>query len=244
MDPMKALNLLFLIIWTSSSFSFDCHPTINDQLPQYIIGYGSLIDEQSKKRTDPTSQESVPVLIKGYARGWSVHGSLPGLNATFLSVSEDKRSSFNGIIYKLSNPENIQLYDKREISYCRKELKPDELNMYAAALPDQKQIWIYTSIQKMHQYPAIDYPIVQSYVDMFIRGCIQVEEKYKINDFAKDCIQSTGQWSEHWINDRIFPRRPSLYEPYAAKIDALLKKTLSEKFKHIKTEEVTYTAQK
>ena len=96
----------------------------------------------------------------------------------------------------------------------------------------------------MHQYPAIDYPIVQSYVDMFIRGCIQVEEKYKINDFAKDCIQSTGQWSEHWINDRIFPRRPSLYEPYAAKIDALLKKTLSEKFKHIKTEEVTYTAQK
>jgi len=119
---MKALNLFILIIWTSSSFSFDCHPTINDRLPQYIIGYGSLIDEQSKKRTDPTAKESLPVLIKGYERSWSVHGNLPGLNATFLSVSEDKHSSFNGIIYRLSNPENIQQYDKRETTYCRKEL--------------------------------------------------------------------------------------------------------------------------
>ena len=108
--------------------------------------------------------------------------------------------------------------------------------MYSSSLPDQKQIWIYISTETLHQYPADDYPIVQSYVDLFIRGCIQVQEKYKIKHFAIDCIQSTGQWSDHWVNDRIFPRRPSLYEPCASKIDALVKDMLPEKFKHIKFE--------
>jgi len=110
------------------------------------------------------------------------------------------------------------------------------VNLYSGTLPDLKQIWIYNSAKELHQYPADDYPIVQSYVDIFIRGCIQVEEKYRIKNFAKDCIQSTAQWSEHWVNDRIFPRRPSLYEPYASKIDELLKEMLPEKFKHIKFE--------
>lgn len=84
--------------------------------------------------------------------------------------------------------------------------------------------------------PTPDFPIVQSYVDTFIRGCIQIEEKFKINNFAKDCIKSTGQWSTYWENDRVFPRRPSLYEPYARKIDTLLKEILPEEFKRIKYE--------
>jgi hypothetical protein len=233
-NGMKHFKLIFLFLLSQPTFAQICHPKINPQLPQYIIGYGSLIDEPSKKRTDPSAQESFPVVIKGYKRSWSVHGTLPGLNTTFLSVFEDNHSSFNGVIYKLSHPENIQQYDIRERSYCRKELRQDTLKVPSSVLPDQKQIWIYISTQKRHEPPTIDYPIVQSYVDIFIRGCIQIEEKYKIKYFAKDCIQSTEQWSNHWVNDRIFPRRPFLYEPYAYKIDALVKETLPERFKHIK----------
>lgn len=231
---MKTSSIIFLMIWALPSFAIICHPKINSQLPQYVVGYGSLIDEQSKNRTDSTARKNFPALIDGYKRSWSVHGNLPGLNATFLSIVKDKHASFNGVIYKLSNPENIQQYDKRETTYCRKELNNDELKVYATELPDQKQIWIYSSVQKTSEYPTHDFPIVQSYVDTFIRGCIQIEEKYKINHFANDCIKSTGQWSVHWENDRIFPRRPFLYEPYAAKIDALLKEMLPEKFKVIK----------
>ena len=230
---MKKLGWIFLLLFSHLSFAVVCHPQINNHVNQYIIGYGSLMDEQSKKRTDPTAQNSLPVLIKGYARSWSVYGTLPGLNATFLSVSKDKHGSFNGVIYRLSNPENIQQYDAREKAYCRKELTSGEIHLYSGTLPDQKQTWIYISAQNQHQYPTNDYPIVQSYVDIFIRGCIQVEEKYKIKDFAKHCIQSTEQWPDHWVNDRIFPRRPSLYEPYASKIDALVKEIIPEKFKHI-----------
>ena len=88
----------------------------------------------------------------------------------------------------------------------------------------------------MNQPPTANYPIVQSYVDIFIRGCINIEDKFKIKHFAIDCIQSTDQWSNHWVNDRIFPRRPSFYEPYASRIDALLKENLPEQFDHIKIE--------
>jgi len=223
---MRTLQLYFLACLYPIQSAAACHPTINPLLAQYIIGYGSLINEASKKRTDLSAQQNFPVLIKGYQRSWSVHGNLPGLNATFLSVHKDKNASFNGVIYKLSRPEHIEKYDARETIYCRKALSEDELVVYKTKLPIKKQIWIYISDDKTQAYPAHDFPIVQSYVDIFIRGCIQIQEKFKLKHFAKDCIQTTAHWSSDWENDRIFPRRPFLYEPYAAKIDDLLKKNL------------------
>src|SRR5687768_16078311 len=66
---MKKFNLIsILLLLPLPSFAFDCHPEINPNLPQYIVGYGSLMDESSKKRTDPSTEESVPVLVKGYKR--------------------------------------------------------------------------------------------------------------------------------------------------------------------------------
>jgi len=90
-------------------------------------------------------------------------------------------------------------------------LSLEGLNVVAAILPTQKQVWIYTSTKKNHEYPTHDYPIVQSYVDTF-------------------------QWPVYWINDRIFPRRPSLFEPYAAQVDVLLKTLLPKQFKKIRFE--------
>ncbi|KTC97864.1 gamma-glutamylcyclotransferase family protein [Legionella erythra] len=235
----KSTPLFFLILLPSISFAAsDCHPEINPNLPQYVIGYGSLIDETSKKRTDPSAEESIPVLIKGYKRIWAGHGNLPGLNATFLSVIANSSSSFIGVSYKLSEPTNIKSYDKRESFYCREQINPENLLPLSqlSNFSDQKQVWIYTIASTEHQLPTKDFPIVQSYVDVFLRGCIQVEDKFKITNFAKDCIETTDQWPVYWINDRIFPRRPSTYEPFAAQIDTLLKNTVSEQFKHISFE--------
>jgi len=67
-NSVKQLNCILLLLLTSPAQAVTCHPKINNQLPQYIIGYRSLIDEQSKKRTAPTAQESFPALIKGYER--------------------------------------------------------------------------------------------------------------------------------------------------------------------------------
>ena len=50
------------------SLAKNCQAKTIPQLPQYIIGYGSLIDEQSKIRSDPTARESFLTLIEGYKR--------------------------------------------------------------------------------------------------------------------------------------------------------------------------------
>lgn len=230
---MRKFELFFLMLLSGHSFSFNCYPQINPNLPQYIIGYGSLIDEISKKRTDDSAQESVPALIYGYERTWAGHGNLPGVNATFLTIFKNESSSFNGVVYRLNDPENVYKYDKREWIYCRTKLKSSSLKLLSRELPVLKEVWIYNVVSKVDQYPTKEYPIVQSYVDVFMRGCIQIEEKFKINNFAKLCIKSTEGWPDYWVNDRIFPRRPSLYEPYASRIDALLKETIPEKFKQI-----------
>ena len=235
---MKKYVLIILLLFSLSSFAFDCHPEINSNLPQYIIGYGSLIDETSKKRTDPSAEESVPIQVKGYKRIWAGHGNLPGVNATFLSAIKDSSSSFVGVSYKLSEPENIKRYDKRENIYCREQINEDSFTFLSQSpsLAAQKQVWIYTIASIENQFPTKEFPIVQSYVDIFLRGCIQIEEKFKITAFAKECIETTEGWPVYWVNDRIFPRRPSFYEPYAAQIDALLKDTVTEQFKHIRFE--------
>lgn len=231
----KLIDLVIFVTFTlflSPAFSAPCHPPINAGLPQYMIGYGSFMDERSKQETDPTAGINFPVLVDGYKRSWAIHGDLPGINTTFLSVSKAEGASFNGVIFKL-NPSAIPKFDERETDYCRKEVDSTQLHLFSIALPKDKQIWLYSSALE-NQPPTAAFPIVQSYVDLFIRGCIQVENNYKLAHFAEKCIKSTAQWSAYWENDRIFPRRPASVEPQAPQIDKLLKATLPTLFSKIK----------
>lgn len=214
---IQYITLALLISASNSALSFECHPQIDSKRSQYIIGYGSLIDEQSKRKTDKTAQENRPITLKGYQRSWSIHGT----HSTFLSVTEKAKASFNGVIYKLKHPHHIRKYDQREKGYCRKEIFLHQINTFGINLPQKIQCWIYISNHAKNESPSATFPIMQSYVDTFLRGCIQIEEKYQIKDFAKRCILTTTQWSNAWINDRtLTPKTTS----ESSKIDALLKK--------------------
>lgn len=74
------------------------------------------------------------------------------------------------------------------------------------------------------------YPIVQSYVDIFITGCLQMQARVTepAFDFVEQCVLTTEGWSKHWVNDRIYPRRPFHYQPNAFKIDGYLNRLLPE----------------
>lgn len=63
--------------------------------------------------------------------------------------------------------------------------------------------------------PGKGHPITQSYVDIFLGGCLDVSEAYGIEEFALECIRTTKGWSKYWINDRIMPRRPFEHQPQA-----------------------------
>ena len=226
---MPNLIFLFLILLSQLSFAINCHPNINFKLPQYIVGYGSLINEDSKRKTDPSAKENIPIMVKGYKRRWAIHGKSSKLHTqTFLSIIEDPRSSFNGVIYKLNKPTNIYKYDQREFVYCRKELKPNEISSYIPISHGKKQIWVYITNTKNNQKPTLAAPIRQSYVDIFVSGCIQMEEKFHIKNFAKDCVKNTDQWSKYWVNDRHLSQDRYLYKLYGHKIDSLLYLTLAQ----------------
>jgi hypothetical protein len=65
--------------------------------------------------------------------------------------------------------------------------------------------------------------MVQSYVDICIHGCLEVEGKYPTAaGFTQDFIATTEEWSRCWVNDRLYPRRPFIFQPAAGQIDAAL----------------------
>jgi hypothetical protein len=90
-------------------------------------------------------------------------------------------------------------------------------------------IWFYASSQERPASPQ--FPIVQSYVDICLNGCLEIEGTYplaKQRNFAKLFIETCTGWTEWWVNDRIYPRRPFIYEPNAYKIDQLLQDVLGK----------------
>ena len=77
--------------------------------------------------------------------------------------------------------------------------------------------------------PNEKYPIVQSYVDIFLNGCFQIQDKFKINEFSDLCVQTTTGWSKSWVNDRVHARRPFLISNFN-RIDSLLGRNFSYYF--------------
>ena len=218
------------------SFAIDCHPPIDENVPQYIIGYGSLMDETSKKRTVHDAGMSYPVEIKGFKRTWGIQGGMPGFNTTFLTVFVQPDAYFNGVVFVLKQPRNVLQYDERESIYCRIQVEKRQLTELANFTISKGQVWLYYSNRDELQLSDQMRPIVQSYVDIFMRGCIEIEEKFNLKNFATHCVLTTGAWSKFWVNDRLYPRRSSFDEPLSGEIDAILKELLPDYFSAIKIE--------
>ncbi len=197
---------------------------------QYIVGYGSLMHEKSKRYTGDKVGDGVPVEVKGFKRVWGVRSHYqPG--TTFLgAIKSSKKHIINGALFCVDSDEELKNFDMREKGYTRILLDNSDIkileknNNYDFS---HAKIWIY-SIKGRLLPPSYNYPIVQSYVDLYIHGCIELEKKYEIKDFANKCVNETygwpKKWSKVWQNDRIYPRRPYIYEKYAFLIDDMLKK--------------------
>jgi hypothetical protein len=73
-------------------------------------------------------------------------------------------------------------------------------------------------------------------VDIFVSGCLEQEQRFGLAAFSQQCLSTTTDWSEHWVNDRIYPRRPFAFQPKARQIDSLLSKQLPQYFSRIRIE--------
>jgi hypothetical protein len=98
------------------------------------------------------------------------------------------------------------------------------------------QAWIYANNPRAIATPSARFPIVQSYVDVFVSGCLEQEQRFELKGFAQQCLVTTHEWSEHWVNDRLYPRRPFIHQPKSRQIDLLLSQQLPAFFSQIKIE--------
>lgn len=214
----------------------ECHPQLDPSKSQYIVGYGSLMESDSKRSTEPDAGPNLPVHVNGFQRAWNTHGVYP---TTYLGVVPSKSASMVAALYRSILSDGKLSADAREIDYCRAAVDPAAIKMLdGSTVPPSSQIWIYVTKPESLLPPDKVNPIVQSYVDIFITGCIQLQARVPKPDldFVEQCVLTTHGWSRHWVNDRIYPRRPFHYQPNAFKIDKYLNKLLPEFVEAIRIE--------
>jgi hypothetical protein len=217
-----------------------CHPNYDVLEHQYVVGYGSLMEKASKNRTSPQSGANIPVLIKGFARVWNTRGNEIGFSTTYLGVVPQPDATMAAAIYRDLDPTELTATDGREAFYCRKRVALEQITLLVkdSVIPDDAQVWIYVNKEGNDHRPDEQWPIVQSYVDIFMNGCMQLEKLVtRPNfDFVDACVTTTQGWSTHWVNDRLYPRRAFIYEPLSSRIDQVLHKHLPKEFAAIRIE--------
>jgi hypothetical protein len=195
--------------------------------PLYIFGYGSLIERESRIATWPSAEFASPVVLKGVARGWFDQTDVPSWSPTYVGGVAKKGAECNGVIFRVTQAE-FDSFAERETGYKPTKIDPSQITMLdgSSAAPNG-DIWYFASRQQ--RFPSGEHPIVQSYVDVCLDGCLEIEATYplaKQASFAERFIKTTSSWGPPWINDRIYPWRPFVYVPRAFAIDALLQQVL------------------
>ena len=196
----------------------------------FIFGYGSLIEDESRQRTTPSALDAWPARVTGIRRGWWARGAASGLTTTFLGAIADPAATCNGVIYRVS-AEELAATDRRESAgYQRCRIESDHITMLdGRAGPPEGLVWAYVNLIPPDQIgdnlPTRQFPMVQSYVDICIHGCLEVEGRYPTAaGFTLEFIATTDEWSRYWVNDRVYPRRPFIFQPAAGAIDAVLQR--------------------
>jgi gamma-glutamylcyclotransferase (GGCT)/AIG2-like uncharacterized protein YtfP len=190
---------------------------------QYIFGYGSLIDSQTRVATSPSALYATPVNVIGIQRGW--FGRLDDVGPTYLAALPDPNSNCNGVIFKVSVQE-LEAVDEYESGYERKRIEPQNvITLDDLETVSKGDIWFYTCAVKRFATPKS--PILQSYVDTCLNGCFEIEANFpkaKEAKFAEQFLKTSSDWSKYWVNDRPQPDQ----HPNSSKIDELIRKLLAQ----------------
>lgn len=198
-----------------------------DKPKHFIFGFGSIVNDDSRRRTAPKAGLAFPVRISkhfGYKRVWGYQSSKAKLTALGLAkATTQQASSINGVLYSVTESD-LMAFDKRECGYKRINIPHIYIESYNwIPIPNFGQVWVYVPIGPKGKLgtdlaPADKYyPILQTYLDTTLLGFL----KYGVT-FAMEFLDTTSWWSEYWLNDRQIPRRPWLYQKEFSKLDNIL----------------------
>lgn len=163
----------------------------------FILGYGSLINSESRAKTGKTGQVW-PVKLRGFERHWSVIS--PDFAMSSVAVVKATNSACNGVLVEVA-ADQLPLFDKREAGYQRAQIPVEALFSYRDQVLPQGTYWIYHTDNIVT--PDQQCPIALSYVDVILSGCLEHGE-----EFVQDFLQLTKGWLSPSVNDRQAPRYP------------------------------------
>ena len=151
------------------------------------------------------------------------------MSCTYLGAIRDPNFNCNGVIFQVSQ-QQLDAFDQRETGYNREKIDQKAITMLnGSKSAPEGDVWFYANKERRYASPVC--PIVQSYVDICLNGCLELEATYpmaKQAAFAETFLKTCSNWTKYWENDRIYPRRAFIYVPNASKIDQLIQKVLGE----------------
>lgn len=178
----------------------------------FIFGYGSLINEASRLLTGQTGR-AVPAIAHGFRRSW---GKIDDSYILSPLVVTQGKGSTNGVLIEITEDELAE-FDRREKGYYRTEIAPDQIEP-VASVSINAPVWIY--VKDDAESPCQNQPIVQSYVDTVMAGCLSVSDA-----FAHHFVANTQGWHHPFEDDRHSPRYTRLAgvtHQHRVEIDRLL----------------------
>lgn len=163
----------------------------------FILGYGSLINGESRAKTGETGHVW-PVKLHGFERHWSVMSDEFGMSS--VAVIQAPKQSSNGVLVEVPF-DQFPLFDERERGYQRARIQANQLSTYQTTSLPEGTYWVYYTDGIVE--PNQDCPITLSYLDVILSGCLEHGDV-----FTEDFLTLTKGWSSPLLNDRKTPRYP------------------------------------
>lgn len=186
----------------------------------FLFGYGSLISRESRHATGKTGKAE-PIQVQDMRRSWNV--AAPKMQMVGVGIVPEQAAICNGVLIEINEGE-IASFDKREIndtdhSYARAEIEFKKIIGLHWEFDPSDKVWTYIVIKPC--LPSREFPILQSYVDVILSGCLEIS-----HEFAMGFICNTDGWENPWDNDRTHPKyiRHLKEVKFQYKIDELLEK--------------------
>jgi len=137
------------------------------KIQNFLFGFGSIIQSQSRKGSDPSAPDAAPCRIKpewGFVREWNFQAATAQICALGLRKTKpnEKGASINGVIFPA--PSDLNDFDKRENGYMRVVVPVEMVETLSwHVLPPDANVFAYVPyapsvVEKYGVDPETGYP--------------------------------------------------------------------------------------
>lgn len=217
----------------------------------YVFGFGSIINTATHAPWLASDKDSNCTVLQGqratilkgfgYKRGWTFR-SVTGFTALGIQ-REEAPTDINGVLFRIRH-DMLEGFDRREVGYDRVEIDrncielippesgeadgPDAKcsNQVLLDIQPREKVWVYVPQESFCAEANEDHPILQSYVDTVMQGCLE----WGGEEMAREFVATTSNWSPYFLNDTPSSRRPWLFRKEYDTIDRILRQNPATHF--------------